>query len=1096
MVMKSWKGALLFILASCFLCPAWSQVTNARLSGAVTDASRAVVPGAKITAKNTGTGLTLSTTSDSSGAYEFPLLPPGSYTVTTDAQGFSTLVRTGIVLTVSQPATLNLVMQPGTVSQTVTVVGDAEQLNTTTAEIGQVMQSDEITDLPLNGRDPSTLVDLAAGTTNELFSQASTLPGQAFPTESGASSGGGRQGSAWYLLDGVANMDTIALLAAPFPNADATQEFRVDSNLYDARYGFAPSAAVVIQTKSGTNSFHGGLFEFIRNNDLNASNWFTGKVDLLKRNQFGGFVGGPVWRNKLFFFTNEQFTRSNYSAASNPTYTPTQAMLNGDFSALPASDISGPKASVFQTVNGVPNQVNPALFSPGALAIAKSLPLGQVASSGLTNYIQPPQIIRQNENTSRLDYDINANQRLFLRSFLYNYTVPGATIPGNLLAGITGDFGTYLNLAAGHTWTISPSLVNSATLSWAELDYLTGTLETNATGQPVCLSQYIAVSDPAGSCFLGGLSAFDGNSLYGGGLGFSVFSGGPKNDTNRRYWSFTDSVSKMAGKHSITVGADIIHRYDYQLSPGGVNPGVNFTGQYTGFPLSDFLLGYMNSFSQGSGAVGSTQGWMTGWYAQDQFKIRPNVTITPGLRWEPNFPQSIKAGRGVAYIAGQQSTRFPNAPLGMVFPGDTGISNALFQKSYGYFMPRFGIAWQPHTNTSVRAGFGMYTTPMEDAFYSGSWATAPFAPSYTITGGAAIPISFDTPWANYQPTNFKSPFPPFASPTQVPASNVTFTTQIPLGSVFQKNLKIGLTEAWNLSVDQQFAYGFAFHVGYVGSLSYHMATTVDLNPGIFANGDARPNNNFGQIKQVQDGATGTYHALQVSVDKLMGHGLKFHSNFTWSHTTDVGGSGDPSYESSVSDPFNIRHDYGPSSLNYPFIWVSDFLYQLPQLHGSSLIARGIVNGWIVSGLYTAESGPPFTINGGNGNNNSGFNVGQDRADVVPGQPYGVRQGGKSNWINHYFNTNAFVPNAPGTPGDSLKFLIQEAPTADADLAVLRNFKFHDTYALQFRWEAFNALNHPSFGQPGSNPGSSNFGVISSTGNIPPRVMQGALKFTF
>jgi hypothetical protein len=228
----------------------------------------------------------------------------------------------------------------------------------------------------------------------------------------------------------------------------------------------------------------------------------------------------------------------------------------------------------------------------------------------------------------------------------------------------------------------------------------------------------------------------------------------------------------------------------------------------------------------------------------------------------------------------------------------------------------------------------------------------------------------------------------------------------------------------------------------------------------------------------------------------MGHGLKLHSNFTWSHTTDVGGSGDPSYESSVSDPYSIRHDYGPSSLNYPFVWVSDFLYQFPQLKGSSLIARSILNGWIVSGLYTAESGPPFTMNGGQGNNNSGFDIGQDRADVVPNQPYDVRQGGKSNWINHYFNTAAFTNNALGTPGDSLKFLIQEAPTADADLAVLRNFKIHESYILQFRWEAFNALNHPSFGQPDSNPGDANFGAITSTGNIPPRVMQGALKFTF
>src|SRR5580692_4003739 len=277
--------ALTALAVLCLSATGWSQSTAARLTGRIIDSAGAVVPHARVAAKDVGTNLSQTVSSDDSGVYSFVALPPGNYTLTAEAPGFSTRVQTGIVLTVAQSATLDLSLQPGATQQTITVNGGAELINTTTAEISQVMGEDSIKDLPLNGRDPSSLVNLSVGVTNELISQASTLPGSnSFPTESGASAGGQRQGSTWYLLDGVSNMDTFALLAAPFPNADATQEFRVISNNFDARYGFAPSAVVSIQTKSGTNQFHGGLFEFIRNNDLNASNWFSGQRDSLKRN--------------------------------------------------------------------------------------------------------------------------------------------------------------------------------------------------------------------------------------------------------------------------------------------------------------------------------------------------------------------------------------------------------------------------------------------------------------------------------------------------------------------------------------------------------------------------------------------------------------------------------------------------------------------------------------------------------------------------------------------------------------------------------------------------------------------------------------------
>ena len=381
---------------------ALAQVTSARLNGRVTDPSGAGIAHALVTASSTATNFTQKAETNDQGEYQIPALPANTYTVTVSAPGFAQVVQGGVTLSVGQSATLPIELHVGSEAQTVNVNANAEVINSTTAEISQVIDEASVKELPLNGRDPSSLVNLSAGVTNELQSQASTLSTtNSFPTESGASAGGGRQGSTWYLLDGVSNMDTFALLAAPFPNADATREFRVISNNFDARYGFAPGAVVNIQTKSGTNQFHGGAFEFLRNSALNAGNYFTHAVDPLRRNQFGGYVGGPILRNRLFFFANYQGTRASLTSSSNPTYTPTAAMLQGDFSAVPVA-LGGP----FQTVNGKSNQVNPSLFSPGSLAIAASLPLGQDPATGLTNVVSPVAAIqlRRRHGTHRFHH--------------------------------------------------------------------------------------------------------------------------------------------------------------------------------------------------------------------------------------------------------------------------------------------------------------------------------------------------------------------------------------------------------------------------------------------------------------------------------------------------------------------------------------------------------------------------------------------------------------------------------------------------------------------------------------------------------------------
>ena len=1104
---------LMLCFASVLALPLLGQSTTARLSGSITDATGAVVPHASVTVRNTDTNFMQKVESNDTGVFTVPALPPGHYELVAEAAGFTRRVQSGITLTVSQNATLDVTLQTGSATDTVTVNAGAELINATTAEISQVINEASVKELPLNGRDPSSLVFLALGVTNELQSQAGTTPGNnSFPTESGASAGGQRQGSTWYLLDGVGNMDMYELLAAPFPNADATQEFRVISNNFDARYGFAPSAVVSIQTKTGTNSFHGGAFEFIRNSALNAADYFSKTVDPLRRNQFGGFLGGPVIKDKLFFFTNYQGTRQSLVSSANVTYTPTAAMLQGDFSAVTNPTTGAPVTlnAPFATVNGKPNQVSPSQFSPGAVRLAKLLPLGGDPATGKTNFVNPAQRGSYDEGTARLDYTLNQNQRVFLRSFTYSFLQPGISTPGNLLPGVQGQHGMFLNEALNHTWTISPSLLNSITLAYTSLDFQTGTTVRDASGNPICLSQFIAVNDPPTSCNISGFSAFDGNGLYGGGTGFSAFSGGTPNDTVRRGWWLTETLTKTLGNHTLVAGTDVMRRQSHELSGGNVNPSVNFNGQYTGNPLGDFLLGEEYGFGQGAGESGDTHGYLLGIYAQDQFKYRPNITLTAGLRWDPNFPVTVVNGRGAAFIRGQQSTRYPNAPIGLVFPGDKGVGNGLMPTSYGYFEPRIGVAWQVQPNTAVRAGFGMFTTPLEDAFYNQTWDAAPFSPNYGFNGTGSTPIKFDTPWSGQVPGG-KSPFPPFSSASYVPPSSVGFTGPISLPDVFAPNFKLGVTQSWNLSLEQQFSKTVALHLAYVGAESYHQATTVEQNPGnnaidpttispsnpfgtAYGTRDRYPA--FGQIKQVQIGGTSNYQALQAGLEKKLSHGIQVQSNFTWSRTTDVGGSGDPAFESSVSDPLDIGHDHGLSSLNYPFVSVTNFIYEAPHFEGHNFLVKNTLGGWEVSGLFTAQSGSPFTMNGGNGNNRSGFQVGQDRADVVPGVAPMFRSGSRMQWINQYFNPAAFTNNFPGTPGNSPKFAYHVPPINTMDLGLMKNWSYAERYKLQFRVEMFNALNHTSFSQPDSNPGDSNFGQISSTGVIKARVMQGGLKLNF
>ena len=1058
-----------------------AQSGSATLVGLVTDPTGAAVVGASVSMLNADTKLYRDTSSSDVGEYAITLLPPGRYTLTVQKVGFKKFTQEGIILTVDQSATANVKLELGAVSQEVLVTAQAEQVNTTTAELGQVVAERAITELPLNGRNPGSLVFLLPGATN-ILSTSAGIPEYklSYQTVSGAAVNGGRQGSTLYLLDGAVNMDTYQDLGGPFPNADATAEFRVTTNNYSAEYGFSPGAVVSIITKSGTNQIHGGVYEFLRNSDLNASNFFTHNIDTLKRNQFGGSLGGPIKKDKLFFFANYQHTVERTAALSSSAFLPTAAMRGGDFSSLLSAGIQihDPQGNPYPN-----NQIPTSQLSKPALTLDASVPLGQ-GPTGLVYYGLPGTGDAYNQGTMRVDFNMSERQRLSARSYVDNFLYPGSAAGGNILGATGGISQRWQTHGLNYVWTINPSIVNNLVFDYTRNNAVFTPVMTDKDGNPICLSKLINVNEPTNYPCSIELFYLAGAAI--GGLDYDFL--------NRHYYSFRDSLTINKGKHLFVAGVDVL-RQDWNLGSNWLSePLVEFDGSVTGDVLSDFLIGKPFYYEQGGGEFQHIKAWQMGFFAQDQYRVKPNLTATLGLRWEPNFPPTPLNGRTVAFRPGQQSTRYPNAPIGLVFPGDSGVGAGGMPTTLGYLDVRTGIAWQPSflPRTSVRAAFGIFTAPLLLSNYNWSADTTPFNPDFAFTRSEVGDIDFSNPWANYAPTGGKSPFPPFSSAGYVPPANATIIRPVYIKSNFIPDFRLGQVQTWNFSIEHAFLHDYLARVAYVGSESYHLLMPMDLNPGIFANGGLRTTYpNFTEILTSADWATANYQSLQIGLEKRLSRNLQFQSNFTYSKSLDPVSTPSTPFHGTGINPFDWRNDRGLSDYNLPRVWMNNFVYRTPSLSGSNGFVHQVLGGWEISGIVGLQDGFPFSIVGGYGNDSSMTHEYDDRADFT-GQPIDVHQGSKQQWLLHYVNAGAFAPNAPGTFGNTPRNFLRGPASFNADLGFMKNWAFRERYRLQFRWEMFNATNHPDFGLPNADPTSGAIGQITSTANVP-RVMQGALK---
>lgn len=1046
-------------------------VPTATLTGSVTDPSGALIPSATVQLVNISTHVAKETTADAQGRFLFSFLQPGSYELNVSAPGFSGYRQTGITLSVNQPATVNVRLAVHSSATEVVVKSNAEMIDTQSSTLHQVVGRQYLENIPLNGRNAATLVTMAPGVV--------TSPGEY--NDSYANSGNevaysvngtyGDQVS--YNLDGAPHEDLISNLNATFPNPDALAEFSVQTNNFDARFGGVGGAVVNIVTKSGTNQIHGTLFEYVRNGDMNAINYFANKQDALKRNQFGGVIGGPILKDQLFYFASFQGTTINNVSEGNTAFVPTAAERQGIFPTVVKDPTTG---HAFAN-----NTISPTLFNPLSANMLPHIPTTSDPTGKLLYSL--PSATRNYEGLGKLDYTLGRHQ-LMASAFFVNYSALGWNGNGTLLNYGLGQNQTTNEAKVSDTFSINPHLVNSFVVDMLVLN------STQDTSAPFSIFDFgdTGVTAPQKRFRETGISV----------TGFSGWGTGRSSPPGKWYQesiATSELMNYVHGKSSVFFGAEYAPYLRFDSATGyQEEPIYKFTGYATGNALADFFLGYVNSFTQTAGKAKYTRGHQFSAFVQEDWHATPRLNLNAGLRWEPFFPYTDpNEGQIGGYIAGAQSTRFPNAPVGMLFAGDKGFPSGGMWNSLGNFSPRIGAAYTLRASshpTVVRGGLGMFYIRPFMVLWNNFVQNAPFSPSASLNG-----VNFSDPYGSAGQQN---PFPPFA-PIH-PGPDTTFITPITY-QYFNPHWHLGYVQAMNFTVEQQLAGNLLARAAYVADRGVNLQDNNEQNPAIYGPGATVSNTDqrrslyptYASMIEMNNAGWSHYNALQLTLEERMSHGVTFVANYTHAKTTD-NQSTDKQLSLTNPDPFDLDFNNGVADEDVPNAFFLSGVGELPTLRFYPRWLRAVAGGWGLSGIFTWANGEPFSITSGQDNSRSGVNL--DRADLVPGEnPYLSSNRSRVQELAEYFNTSAFAKNALGTFGDAPRNLMRDPNYFNIDAGLQRTFPVGERFRFKFRLEAFNATNHVHFGRPGGNVSApSTFGKITGAGD--PRILQLAGRLEF
>ncbi len=1101
----SFSIVALSLLLSCGV--AWAQGT-AQLNGRVADESGAVLPGVTVTATQTETGAARTAVTDETGSWVMPNLPLGPYRLEMSLQGFRTYVQTGIVLQVNANPVINAALGLGNLEETVSVEAAAPLVDVRSAGISQVVEQEQIVQLPLQGRNVTDLIMLAGSAVNtgRVLANLNRADGVAI-----AVAGGLRTGVA-YTLDGALNSDFYDNTNLPFPFPDALQEFSVATSGQSAQNGMHSAASVNAVTKSGTNNLHGNVFEFFRDSQFNAPAYFApvgpdGKKsgDGLNRNQFGGTLGGPIVRDKLFVFGAYQRTRARQLTNDNVAFVPTAAMMAGDFTAA-ASPACNAGRQVALRAPFVNNRADPALFSTAAV---KMLASGFIPSStdpcGEIRFSVPLDD-NNGQGVVRMDYQMNANHSIFGRYLNHIESRPATLERTHNILAIRNIFGPKSRkkaetLAFGDTLVFGTSTVNAIRATYVRTSTRSNSpadefFDAPSLGIPI----YTYVPGVMALSVTNGF-AFSGGSSVGGVV-------------DNRSYQIQDDYSRIWGRHQVSIGANVAYAtldsFDYANAAG--NFALN--GSVTGIGLADFMVGQVSTLTHGTPSILHNHQWYIGTYVQDTLRASNRLTLNLGIRWEPYFGTwsdngAISNFSPDNFSKGVKSAQFLNAPAGLLYPGDAGFpeGNTGLNKQWKNFSPRLGLAWDVRgdgrlaVRTSYAINYDIPTAIFQQVPASG----APFGNRLALTQAGNIPL--DDPYRNY-PGAHVLPVP------VPPPADIVFPNQ---GSYAAIDPDINSTrgQSWNVTVEKQLGATWQVAASYLGTYLDRIWGQDALNPGVFmglgpctlrgvnysvcstaANTDARrvfsqvsaeAAQKYSYVSEYQATGTQTYRGLKLSFQRRTAQGLSLGGNFTVSHCeTDTPVTGNfVQFQNTWLKPGDPSYDRGNCPYNQRLISNWTAAYLTPEF--SNDVLRAVASDWRVSGIVTANSGNWLTVTT---TSDLAFNgIPNQRVNQVNDDAYGDKS------LTNYLNAAAFAFPAAGTLGDHAPRSIEGPGFWKIDMSVARVVPLGNQHTLEFRVEAFNVTNNFNWGDPNTSLNAGTFGRIT-TQNGDSRILQFAVKYGF
>ncbi len=1100
----------------------FAQDATGKVVGVVTDSSGAVLPNAQVTVTNTATNINQQVTTNKDGFYQAIHLPPGDYKVTVVQPGFEqSTVASKTALQINQTLRVDVQLQVGKISDSVTVESSTSQVETENSTIGATVTGQAIYELPLNGRNSLDLIG--------------TLPGvSATNPDSGSagnySIGGSRTDSVTYLLDGGINNNLLSNGVVSNPNPDAIGEFRVIENNYSAEYGRNAGGIVSVITKSGTNQFHGTGYDYVRNNYFDANPYFNNQqgipVPILKRNQFGGTIGGPILKNRLFFFFSYEGQRqSSADTAQGKVNTFTPAEAGGDFSQSGSADT----VAAFLQANPF-YQPNPALAAQGIIdptridPVARSYFTNGLIPTSPTGYLFPQATATNNYNQyiGRFDYTITSRDTLS-GTFTTNdnpQLLPfGTTSPAGRVTGYptTSADTTYFG-SVTYTHTFTPALLNELRIT-AQRDNRRQAFPASTQPTATALGADIPSDNPTGPPRVGFLSS---------GLDIGFSPQGPTSLINNTY-GYSDNLSWVRGNHSLKFG--------FYFSPYQNNTDYDFyvTGEYylygtdtqtrTGSDFADFLLGNPDEFLQFGAAPSNIRSHQYAGFAQDAWKVTPRLTVNLGLRYEYAQPKFDTQGRSFSYIPGLQSQRFTGAPTGLVFPGDPGAPMGSNFPDKNDFAPRFGFAYDVFgsAKTAIRGGFGMFNDILkgeDNLQFNGQAPFYGFADVYPNVNPGAV-SGLQNPYASAGAVN------PFPSKPPSPNLNFNDAGYIPFGGggvyFVDPNLRTPYVFQYNLNIEQQLPSNMLLEIGYLGYDAHKLTGLVDANPFDLTTG-ARLNQNFSYLNEFQNIGKANYNSLEVNLTRrfsdMSGWGTSFFTvAYTYGHEIDNSSgfrernSNVPAYEHDLfrgSGDTDVRQTFSLSGgWTLPF----DNLWQ----RGPKLLTKG----WSLYPILNIRSGFPLDVfanlntrNSDPGPSGAG-DAGIVRADYTGGSIGLLNPGtfrtltnpnsGTTTGGNYWFDPSQFsnaralaldgVTSTTSYPyGTFPRNGLRGPGQVNLDLSISKHFAVRENIDLELRGDAFNILNHAEFRNPDTTIADATFGQISNT--YAPRILQIALHLRF